>query len=186
MQQNTPNKEIATLAEGCFWCTEAVFKRLKGVLSVTPGYTGGNVENPSYMQVCTGKTGHAEAIQIVYDPSVISYNTILDVFWHTHDPTSLNRQGADTGPEYRSAIFYHNSTQKEIAEESKESLGKSRNLKGKIVTEIIPYTAFYPAEEYHREFYEKNNYSSYCQIVIDPKIKKLLSQYGEKVKEEYK
>src|SRR5262249_33266591 len=154
--------ETATLAGGCFWCTEAIFKRLKGVMSVLPGYSGGNVENPTYEQVCTGKTGHAEAIQIEFDPDKIPYEKILDVFWHTHNPTTLNRQGNDVGPQYRSAIFYHDEKQKETAEKSKEELEKSGIFKDPIVTEIAPYKTFYEAEENQKNFYESGKRPDYC------------------------
>lgn len=181
--------EVATLAGGCFWCTEALFKRLKGVVSVIPGYSGGNPpadgENPSYEQVCSGKTGHAEAIQIEFDPDIISYEKLLDVFWHTHNPTTLNQQGADIGTQYRSVIFYHNEEQKKIAQKSKEDLAKNF-YKEPIVTQIVPFTSFYPAESYHRNYYDRNTGDSYCTFVIDPKIQKLLKDYGRDIKEEYK
>lgn len=185
---NTRSKtlETATLAGGCFWCFEAIFKRLKGVVSVISGYSGGQKENPSYDEVCSGTTGHAEAIQITFDPSVISYEKILDIFWHLHDPITLNQQGADVSTQYRSAIFYHLAKQKQIAEESKDKLEKSGIFSKPIVTEIIPFTNFYKAEDYHLNYYEKNKSYPYCQIVIDPKIKKLLENYKKEVKEQYK
>jgi len=139
---NMTNLETATFAGGCFWCTEAIFKRLKGVTSVTPGYTGGQKENPSYEQVSSGTTGHAEAIQIEFDPNIISYEKLLDIFWHTHNPTTLNQQGADVGTQYRSVIFYHNEKQKELAENSKNEMEKSGTYKNPIVTEIYPFTTF--------------------------------------------
>jgi peptide-methionine (S)-S-oxide reductase len=176
-------KEIATLANGCFWCTEAIFQQLKGVSSVRPGYSGGTTENPTYYQVATGKTGHAESIQIEFDPQIISYQTILEVFWYTHDPTTLNRQGADAGTEYRSAIFYHTPEQKMIAEKLKSQLDQSKVYENPIVTEITPFTKFYPAEDYHLNFYNKNKGSFYCKIVIDPKIQKLLSKFGKHMKD---
>ena len=169
--------ETATLAGGCFWCTEAIFKRLKGVESVTPGYTGGTVPNPTYEQVSTGTTGHAESIQITFDPKRISYGKILEIFFHLHDPTTINRQGNDVGPQYRSAIFYHDETQKRIAEETKQTIHGA-------VTEIVPYTMFYPAEDYHRDYYAKNSYQPYCQVVIDPKIQKLIHEYASDVIEQ--
>jgi peptide-methionine (S)-S-oxide reductase len=175
-------KATATLAGGCFWCTEAVFKRLKGVEKVVPGYTGGHVEDPSYEAVCTGTTGHAEAIQVIFDPEVISYETLLEVFWHTHDPTTLNRQGNDVGTQYRSAIFYHDEAQKEAAMKSKEETERSGLYRNKIVTEIAPYTKFYEAEQYHWDFYDANRSYPYCQVVIDPKIQKLYKEFGEQVK----
>ncbi len=178
--------ETATLAGGCFWCTEAVFERLKGVISVVSGYTGGRRENPSYEQIITGHTHHAEAIRITFDPTMISYTQLLDVFWATHDPTTLNQQGADRGERYRSAIFYENEEQHRTAEESKANLAKSGMYKDPIVTEIVPFTQFYPAENYHQNFYDTNRDYPYCTYVIDPKIQKLMKNFGEKVKEEYK
>lgn len=169
--------EKATLAGGCFWCTEAIFKRLKGVTSVMPGYSGGTKDNPTYKDVTSGKTGHAEAIQVTFDPSVISYAQLLDVFFHLHDPTTLNQQGNDVGTQYRSAIFYHNEGQKKIAEKLKQP---------NFTTEIIPFKNFFPAEDYHRDYYAKNSYAPYCQYVIDPKITKLLRDYREHVKEEFR
>src|SRR5919107_2835248 len=167
------NSEIATFANGCFWCSEAIFKRLKGVKSVLPGYSGGIVENPSYDQVCTGKTGHAESIQIEFDPKVLPFDKILDIFWHTHDPTTLNRQGADEGTQYRSAIFYHNEEQKQKAEKYKVDLDKSEAFNKPIVTEITPASVFYTAEDYHQEYYQNNkNANPYCSIVIRPKLEK--------------
>ena len=177
--------EIATLAGGCFWCTEAVFKRLKGVISVLPGYAGGIIENPTYGQVCSGNTGHAEAIQIEFNPEEIPYGKILDVFWYTHNPTTLNRQGNDIGTQYRSVIFYHNENQKQIAEKSKSELAKEGIYKDKIVTEITPFTNFYVAEDYHKNYFAKNSDAPYCNFVISPKIHKLLEKYGKDVKEEY-
>jgi len=177
--------EVATLANGCFWCSEAVFTRLKGVKSVVPGYSGGRIENPTYDEVCSGTTGHAESAQIEFDPNVISFEELLDVFWHTHDPTTLNRQGNDIGTQYRSAIFYHDEKQKEIAEKSKIELGKSGIYKNPIVTEITPFRKFYPAEDYHRKYYDQHRDAPYCRFVIDPKIHKLLSNYGEYVRSEF-
>lgn len=177
--------EMATLAGGCFWCTEAIFKRLKGVTSVVPGYSGGKTENPSYEEVCSGTTGHAEAIQIKFDPSIISYEKILEIFW-LHDPTTPNQQGADVGPQYRSAIFYQSVKQKQIAEELKNLLDKSKVFNKPIITEITPFTNFYKAENYHLNYYERNKSSPYCQIVIDPKIKKLMQNYKEEVKDKYR
>ena len=178
--------EKATFGGGCFWCTEAIFKRLKGVLFVDSGYTGGDVENPTDDQVYAGKTGHAESIQIEFEPSVITYKTLLDVFWKTHDPTTLNRQGADVGTEYRSVIFYHTPQQKLEAEESKKELEEKGEFKNKIVTQILPFEKFYKAEEYHQNYYERNTAAPYCYIVIDPKIQKLLEKFSDKVKDEYK
>jgi peptide-methionine (S)-S-oxide reductase len=183
--KNDKDLEIATLANGCFWCTEAIFSRVKGIKSVIPGYSGGKTSNPSYEQVCTGKTGHAETIQMEYDPKIISFEKILYIFWHTHDPTTLNRQGNDVGTQYRSAIFYHDENQKNIAEKSKEEIEKEAVFKNPIVTEIIPFSNFYPAEDYHKEYYENNRNAPYCSFVIDPKIQKLLQKYSDKIKQEY-
>ena len=177
--------ETATLANGCFWCSEAIFKRLKGVKSVISGYSGGIVKNPSYDQVCAGKTGHAESIQIEFDPKVIPFERILEVFWHTHDPTTLNRQGNDVGTQYRSAIFYHNQKQKEIAEKSKNELEKEGIYHAPIVTEITPFSDFYEAENYHKNYYDNNQDAPYCNFTIDPKVRKLVLKYGKDVKEEY-
>jgi peptide-methionine (S)-S-oxide reductase len=178
--------EIATLANGCFWCTEAIFRRLKGVKSVLPGYSGGIEDNPSYEEVCTGKTGHTESIQIEFDPEVIPFEKILDIFWHTHDPTTLNRQGNDVGTQYRSAIFYHDERQKEIAEKSKKEIEQEAVYKDPIVTEITPFKLFYPAESYHKDYYEKHQDAPYCNFVIDPKIHKLLKHFGNDVRDEHK
>lgn len=166
--------EIATLGGGCFWCTETIFKRLKGVLSVVSGYSGGEMDNPSYDKVSMGTTGHAEVIQIKFDPSIISFDNILEVFWAIHDPTTLNRQGADVGTQYRSVIFYHSEKQKEIAEGLKQP---------SFVTQIIPFDNFYKAEDYHQNYYEKNKSAPYCQIVINPKIQKLVEQFNKDLKE---
>ena len=174
--------ELATLANGCFWCTEAVFRRLRGVISAIPGYSGGNIPNPTYEQVSSGASGHAESIQVQFDPSVISYEKLLEVFWATHDPTTLNRQGADVGTQYRSAIFYHNEHQKEIAEKSKQDLAASGKYSDPIVTEITSYVNFYPASAEHKDFYERNRSSSYCRLVIDPKIEKLYKGFKPDLK----
>jgi peptide-methionine (S)-S-oxide reductase len=183
---NDDMTETATFANGCFWCTEAVFKRLKGVKSVLPGYAGGAVKDPSYDQVCAGNTGHAESIQIKFDPQVIPFEKILDIFWHTHDPTTLNRQGNDIGTQYRSAIFFHNEKQKEIAEKSKKDLEDKGVYKNSIVTEITPLKNFYAAEDYHKDYYDNHQDTPYCNYVIDPKIHKLLQRYGSDVIEKYK
>ena len=182
----TENKQIATFAGGCFWCTEAIFKRLKGVISVVSGYAGGERENPSYEQVSSGSTGHAEAVQVEFDPSIIPYSRLLDVFWATHDPTTLNQQGSDVGTQYRSVIFYHNDEQKRMAEKSKEEMGMSGKLHDQIVTEILPFEKFFTAEEYHQNYYDSNRTYPYCRVVIDPKIRKLLEEFRKDVKEEYK
>ncbi len=169
---NTTNKtETAILGGGCFWCMEAVYERLPGVISVTSGFAGGYAANPTYQQVCAGGTGHAEVTQIVFDPAKISYAKLLDVFWQAHDPTTLNRQGADEGPQYRSIILYHNDAQKLAAEKSKTEAQK--NFRRPIVTEIVPFTKFYEAEDYHQEYYDNHSSAPYCQIVIAPKLKKL-------------
>jgi len=167
------SSEVATLAGGCFWCTEAVFQKVDGVESVVSGYTGGATVNPTYQQVCTGKTGHAEAVQVNFNPSKISYREILEIFFSIHDPTTMNRQGADTGTQYRSAIFYHNEQQKAVAEELIGELNKANLWKEPIVTQIVPLDVFYPAEEYHREYFSRHPEQAYCQMVIAPKLKKL-------------
>jgi peptide-methionine (S)-S-oxide reductase len=163
----------ATLGGGCFWCTEAVFQQVNGVQSVVSGYSGGSVKDPTYEAVCTGKTGHAEVIQIAYDPAVVSFAEILEVFWKTHDPTTLNRQGADKGPQYRSVVFYHTDEQKQIAEQHKQKLDAARVFDRPIVTEIVPFTAFYAAEAKHQNFYLDNPRQPYCSVVIRPKLEKL-------------
>ena len=174
--------EAATLAGGCFWCLEAVFRMVRGVTNVTSGYTGGNTPNPSYDLVCSGTTGHAEAVRIEYDSSVVSYEEILDIFWQIHDPTTLNRQGADVGTQYRSAIFYHDEEQRVIAERSVRDAEAARIWPDPIVTEIVPAAPFYPAEPYHREYYERNRQQQYCRIVIEPKVRALLKVFPEKVR----
>ena len=163
--------ETATLGGGCFWCVEAVYERLPGIISVVSGYAGGQTENPTYEEIGTGKTGHAEVVQIEYDPAKISYEKIIDLFWEAHDPTTLNRQGADTGPQYRSIILTENDDQMRIANESKT--GAQTKSKSPIVTEIVPLTKFYPAEDYHQDFYRENPMHPYNQAVIRPKLKKL-------------
>ena len=168
---NTNKTETATLGGGCFWCMEAVYERLPGVLSVTSGFAGGHTVNPTYEEVCTGTTGHAEVTQIVFDPAKISYAKLLEVFWQAHDPTTLNRQGADEGPQYRSIILYHDEKQKLIAEKSK--LAAQADHHKPIVTEIVPFTKFYPAERYHQGYYDAHASQPYCQIVIAPKLEKL-------------
>lgn len=177
--------EVATLAGGCFWCTEAIFKRLKGVEDVVSGYSGGTRKNPSYEQVSSEATGHAEAIQIEFDPSIISYQKILQIFFHLHDPTTMNRQGADVGTQYRSAIFYHDENQEQIAEKVKQEVADEGKYHDPIITEIVPFEAFYPAESEHQNYYENNANQGYCSYVITPKIQKLLKNYRKEVKEEY-
>ena len=186
MNENKTDYETATFANGCFWCSEAVFKRLKGIKSVLPGYSGGQVKNPSYEQVCSGRTGHAESIQIEFDPKVISFEKILNIFWRTHDPTTLNRQGNDVGTQYRSVIFYHDLKQKEIAEESKRELENEGVYKNPIVTEITPFNSFYVAEDYHKNYYDEHRDAPYCSYIIDPKVHKLLVNYENDVRADYK
>ena len=171
--------ETATLAGGCFWCTEAVFQRLRGVKSVVPGYTGGHVPNPSYEAVCTGATGHAEAIQITFDPSEISFEQLLEVHFATHDPTTLNRQGHDVGTQYRSGIYYHNEAQKETAERVIQRVNESGAYPDPVVTEVVPFDAFYEAEDYHQNFYNRNQGYPYCTVIIDPKVQKLMKSFAE-------
>jgi len=167
----TKTTETATLGGGCFWCMEAVYERLPGVISVTSGFAGGHTPNPTYQQVCNGDTGYAEVTQIVFDPAKISYAKLLDVFWQAHDPTTLNRQGADEGTQYRSIILYHSEAQRLAAEKSKAEAQK--NFKHPIVTEIVPFTKFYRAEDYHQEYYDNNSTAFYCRVVIAPKLEKL-------------
>ena len=182
-KSNPVNTDTATLANGCFWCTEAIFEQLDGVISAVSGYTGGQTSNPTYKEVTTGETGHAECLQIVYDPSKISFDELLEVFWQTHDPTTLNRQGADVGTQYRSGIFYHNEEQKVIAEKYKAALDKSGAFDRPIVTEITPFREFYPAEHYHQQYYENNgNSNPYCRIVIRPKMEKFMKVFKDKLK----
>jgi len=172
----------ATFGAGCFWCTEAVFLNVKGVQKVVSGYSGGKVKNPSYREVCTGMTGHAEVTQITYDPKVVSFEDLLEVFWNTHDPTTLNRRGADEGTQYRSAVFYTDEQEKKIAEEYKKQLEASHVYKNPIVTEISPLINFYPAEDYHQNYFELNPNQSYCQYVIRPKVEKFKKQFASKLK----
>lgn len=176
--------ETATFGAGCFWCVEAVYQQLKGVIKVTSGYSGGARENPTYDQVCSGATGHAEVCQIVYDPSVISYKELLEVFWTVHDPTTLNRQGADVGTQYRSVIYYHNDEQKQLAEHYKAELDKSGAFKDPVVTEISAYTKFYSAEKYHQDYYNNNKNQPYCSFVIEPKLDKFKKVFKDKLKSE--
>ena len=168
--------EIATLGGGCFWCVEAVFQRIEGVLSVKPGYAGGDIKNPTYKQICTGKTGHAEVAKIEFDPEKITYSQILNVFWQSHDPTTLNRQGNDVGTQYRSVIFFHDDSQREIAEKSKIDADKSGYWDNKIVTEITLLNNYYNAEDYHDNYYNNNPNQPYCLFVIKPKLDKLEKQ----------
>ncbi len=175
-------KETATLAGGCFWCLEAVYDQLKGVSSVESGYAGGSIQNPSYEQVCTGRTGHAEVVQITYDPQVVSFKDLLDVFFTIHDPTTLNRQGNDTGTQYRSAIFYSTPDQKAIAEQTITDLDKQHLWNNPIVTQVAPLTVFYPAEDYHQEYFANHGNQPYCRVVIEPKVAKFRKHYFEQLK----
>ncbi len=175
--------DTATFGTGCFWCTEALFEELKGVLKVTSGYSNGHVKNPTYKQVTTGETGHAECVQVQYESDKISFDELVEVFFQVHDPTSLNKQGADEGTHYRSAIFYHNDQQKEKAEFYKEELTKSGAYNKSIVTEIAPASTFYPAEDYHQEYYQSNkNSNPYCAVVIRPKLEKFQKVFAHKLK----
>lgn len=175
--------EVVTLGGGCFWCLETVYDRLKGVEDVVSGYAGGHVPSPSYQQVCTGTTGHAEVVQITFDPAVITFRDILDVFFTIHDPTALNRQGADVGPQYRSAIFYHTDEQRAIAEGAIADLEAAGVWDAPIVTEVTPLTTFYAAEDYHQEYYVRNPNQGYCRMVIAPKVAKLRKHYLERLKD---
>lgn len=175
--------EMATFGSGCFWCTEAVFEQLKGVVSVESGYSGGTVKNPTYKQVCTGLTGHAECVRIVFDPKVISYAELLEVFWQSHDPTTPNQQGADVGTQYRSVIFYHNEQQRQLAETYKKKLDDARVFQAPIVTQIVPAAEFYRAEDYHQNYYKLNRQAPYCQMVIRPKLDKVKKVFADKLKE---
>jgi peptide-methionine (S)-S-oxide reductase len=178
------SKEIATLAGGCFWCLEAVFDDLKGVDQVDSGYSGGSVPHPSYRQVCAGTTGHAEVVQITFDPRVISFKELLQVFFTVHDPTTLNRQGPDVGTQYRSAIFYHSPEQKTAAEQVIHEITAARIWPGPIVTEVTPFSAFYPAEDYHQEYFKFNGEQPYCRAVVAPKVAKFRKQFSERLKRE--
>lgn len=174
--------DTATFGNGCFWCTEAIFQELDGVVSAVSGYSGGHVDNPTYKQVCEGTTGHAEVIQIVYDPAKITFDELLAAFWQSHDPTTLNRQGNDVGPQYRSVVFYHNQEQKEKAEKYKAELDKSKAFDNPIVTEVSPFTKFYAAENYHQEYFDNNGSQPYCYYVIRPKLEKFRKVFKDKLK----
>lgn len=180
--QSTAMEQQATFGSGCFWCTEAVFLAVKGVSKVESGYSGGSVKNPTYKEVCTGLTGHAEVTRITFDASVVSYSDLLEIFWNTHDPTTLNRQGNDEGPQYRSVIFYHDDNQKKVAEAYKAQLESSKVFASRIVTEISPLTNYYPAEDYHQNYYALNPNAGYCQYVIRPKVEKFRKQFKNKLK----
>lgn len=175
-------REIITLGAGCFWCVEAVFLELEGVLSVKPGYMGGQLEHPTYEQVCSGTTGHAEVARVEFDPSVLPITALLEVFWKTHDPTTLNRQGADVGTQYRSVVFYHTEQQAKVASELKAALDKSGAYKAPIVTEIAAASTFYPAENYHHDYYARNGDQGYCRMVIRPKLEKFRTVFAERLK----
>jgi peptide-methionine (S)-S-oxide reductase len=177
-----PENEVATLAGGCFWCLEAVFEQLRGVERVESGYAGGTVADPSYHQVCTGTTGHAEVVQVTFDPAVVSFRDVLDVFFATHDPTTLNRQGPDVGTQYRSAVFYHSPEQKRVAEERIAELNAAGIWDAPIVTEVVPLQAFYPAEAYHQGYFRVNPRQPYCQAVVGPKVAKFRKQFAAKLK----
>jgi peptide-methionine (S)-S-oxide reductase len=179
---NNQELDTAIFGAGCFWCVEAVFQRINGVESLVSGYSGGHIKNPPYREVCEGTTGHAEVCKIIYDPKKVSFETLLSVFWQTHNPTTLNRQGNDVGTQYRSAIFYMNANQKELAEKYKKELSESGAFKDPIVTEISAYTNFYPAEDYHQDYYNNNSSQSYCQFVIAPKIEKFEKVFGDKLR----
>lgn len=181
--QTQNNLEVATFGAGCFWCVEAIFQSLKGVDKVISGYSGGHVENPTYRQVCNGNTGHAEVCQIYYDPETVGFDELLEVFWRTHDPTTLNRQGNDIGPQYRSVIFYHNPSQKELAEKYKAELDNSGAFSDPIVTEITAFETFYQAEDYHQEYFDLNPRQPYCTYVIQPKMEKFKKVFAEKIKD---
>ncbi len=182
---NDTNKmlETATIGNGCFWCTEAVFQQLEGVEIVKSGYSGGQTENPTYKEVCTGNTGHAECLEIQYDPAKISFGELLEVFWKTHDPTTLNRQGNDIGTQYRSVIFYHNAPQKQIAEEQIEALDKEGAWSKPIVTKLEPFVKFFPAENYHDDYFNNNGSNPYCQMVVRPKVEKFEKVFKNKLKQ---
>jgi peptide-methionine (S)-S-oxide reductase len=181
-EKSGQNTEFATFGSGCFWCTEAVFQNLKGVLKVESGYTGGKVKNPTYKEICSGLTGHAEVIRLEYDPAVITYPELLEVFWKTHDPTTLNKQGADVGTQYRSAIFFHSEEQRKLAEEYKKKLDDSGAFSDPIVTEITAAPVFYKAEDYHQNYYNLNGKAPYCTYVIQPKLEKFKKAFAEKLK----
>jgi len=176
------NLELATFGAGCFWCVEAIFQRVEGVEKVVSGYAGGHVKNPGYKEVCQGTTGHAEVCQLSYDPKVVSFEELLEVFWGTHDPTTLNRQGNDVGTQYRSAVFYHTPEQKELAEKLKKKLDDAKKYSNPIVTEIVPYVKMYAAENYHQNYFNENGNQPYCSYVVQPKLEKFQKVFNEKLK----
>jgi len=173
---------VATLAAGCFWCVEAVFQKLKGVEKVESGYMGGTLKNPTYKEVCTGQTGHAEVCQISFNPTIISFEELLEVFWKTHDPTTLNRQGGDIGTQYRSAVFYHDAAQKQIVENIKNDLGQSGAFNAPIVTSFEEVSVFYKAENYHQDYFNLNGHNPYCQMVVKPKVEKFMKVFSDRIK----
>jgi peptide-methionine (S)-S-oxide reductase len=177
------NLQKATLGAGCFWCVEAVFAALKGVMEARPGYSGGTVANPTYQQVCTETTGHAEVVQITFDPAVISYRELLEVFFSIHDPTTLNRQGNDIGPQYRSVIFTHSEEQAQMARAVISELERAGAWRDPIVTEVTPFSAFYPAEDYHRDYFARHPDQAYCRAVVAPKVSKFRRRYADRLKE---
>jgi len=182
MNDKNPNLETATFGSGCFWCTEAIFERVNGVVAVVSGYSGGTVEDPSYKEVCDGTTGHAECTQITFDSAIVSYDELLEIFWKTHNPTTLNKQGNDVGTQYRSVIFYHNDAQKQKAEFYKNKLTEEKIWEKPIITEITKFDKFYPAEDYHQEYYDNNPNQGYCSFVITPKVEKFEKIFKDKLK----
>lgn len=181
-EQSTINMDTITFGAGCFWCVEAMFSDLNGVEKVISGYAGGTIKNPSYKEVCTGSTGHAEVCQVIYNPKIITFKELLEVFWQVHDPTTLNRQGGDVGTQYRSAIFYHNNEQKEIAEDYMKILNEEKVYPDPIITEITAFTNFYPAEDYHQDYFELNGEQPYCKAVVRPKVEKFRKVFKDKLK----
>jgi len=175
-------REVATLGGGCFWCTEAVFSELRGVEKVEPGYAGGTTANPTYEQVCSGRTGHAEVVQVTFDPSVLTFHDLLTIFFTVHDPTTLNRQGADVGTQYRSVVLYHDERQKATAEQVMRELEEEKLWRRKLVTQLVPFSVFYPAEEYHHDYFRRNPSGGYCQFVIAPKVAKFRAKFAERLK----
>lgn len=180
----TAKLDTATFGTGCFWCTEAIFQQVIGVVQVTSGYSGGYVDNPTYKQVCTGTTGHAECLNIIFDSSIISFDELLSIFWQIHDPTSLNRQGADAGTQYRSVVFYHNDQQKTSTEKYIKALNKEKAFDKAIVTTVEPFRKFFPAEDYHQNYYNDNGDAPYCQLVIQPKVEKFKKVFKDKLKKQ--
>lgn len=186
MTTDNNSLDTATFGAGCFWCVEAVFQRMTGVVGVASGYSGGAIKNPSYKEVCTGRTGHAEVVQVYYNPQEVTFKELLEVFWVAHDPTQLNRQGNDVGTQYRSVIFYHNDEQKQLAEHYKNKLNEEQAFKSAVVTEISPFTEFYKAEDYHQNYFNENGSQPYCSFVVAPKVEKFKKVFADKVKPEYK